>query len=274
MPDFLSEEEKRALQLEEFNILNELKRLCDKHGLKYYLTAGTLLGAVRHKGFIPWDDDIDIVMPRKDYNKLAKIAKHELSEGFFYQSAKTEGACPFFFAKIRKDGTRVTEQITKNVNMHNGCYVDIFPLDKCPKSPKRANRYFKLTRMIFCAIISKLNSDFVCEYTRGAAILMFKMLRLLPIRVLKAMRGAVRCYYTATSGRGVLATVDGSYGYPRETYKEEWFSGDTAVEFEGGSFPAPVCYHELLTHMYGDYMTPPDEEERHGHFIKNTQEEI
>ena len=80
MSDYLSPEEKRDLQLAELTVLAELKRLCEKHGLRYFLVAGTLLGAVRHRGFIPWDDDIDVAMPRKDFNKLARIAKKELSD--------------------------------------------------------------------------------------------------------------------------------------------------------------------------------------------------
>ena len=90
----------RQIQLASLEALKELKRLCDKHGLKYYLVAGTLLGAVRHRGFIPWDDDVDVAMPRSDYNKLSKIAKKELREGFFYQTERTDKNSPFFFAKL------------------------------------------------------------------------------------------------------------------------------------------------------------------------------
>ncbi len=273
MSNFPAPEERRALQLEELTALLELKRLCEAHGLRYYLIAGSLLGAVRHRGFIPWDDDIDVAMPRRDYDKLARIAKRELSPGFFYQSAHTEKNCPFFFAKIRKDGTSVTEELVKGVDMHDGCYVDIFPLDICPRSNKRAMRYFKLTRLIFCAIISKLNPDFVCEYTKKSAILAFRTLRVLPICVLKSMRGAVRHWYTLTSRKGKLATVDGSYGYPKEAYPAEWFDDITTVSFEGAELPAPLKWDALLTHMYGDYMTPPDENKRQGHFIKKPTED-
>ena len=273
MADFLTDEEKRALQLKELEVLKELRRLCDKHGLRYYLTAGTLLGAVRHKGFIPWDDDVDIVMPRRDYNRLKKIARRELSEGFFYQSADTEYKCPFFFTKIRMDGTSVTEPLLEGVKIHDGCYVDVFPLDVCPMSDRRAERYFKLTRMIFCAIIARLNPDFVCEYTKGGAIFAFKLLRRMPIWLLKWLRGSVRRYYSLFSRRGRLATVDGSYGFPRESYDIEWFDEAVSLEFEGESFIAPKRYDDILTHMYGDYMTPPDESMRHGHFIKNDKEE-
>ena len=95
--------ELRALQLDEVTVLDELDRICKKHGLRYYLTAGTLLGAVRHGGFIPWDDDIDVAMPREDYDRLYRICKTELRDGFFFQCEKTERLHTFFFAKIRNN---------------------------------------------------------------------------------------------------------------------------------------------------------------------------
>ena len=129
---YLTEEEKRFLQTEELSVLNEIKRVCDRNGIKYYITAGTLLGAVRHGGFIPWDDDVDIVMKREDYERFGRICRAELRPGFFYQSEQTERDYPFGFAKVRKDNTSVREKILDGLEIHKGCYVDIFPLDACP----------------------------------------------------------------------------------------------------------------------------------------------
>lgn len=274
MSNLLSPEEKRKIQAEAYKALKELGRLCDKHGLRYYITAGTLLGAVRHGGFIPWDDDIDVVMPRSDYKRLAKIAKSELADGFFYQSDKTERHCPFSYAKIRKDGTRVDEELLTDFDIHKGCYVDIFPLDSCPRSDRRARRFFKLTELIYCALISKINKSFVCGYSRGGVQFLYRLVRLLPRRALIWLRGLVRVYYTHTARGGKLCTVAGSYGYPRESYPEQWFGEAVMITFEDGQFPAPKEWRELLTHMYGDYMTPPDDKERYGHFIKTNTEEV
>lgn len=269
MSNPLSHEQRREIQLSSLKALREIKRICEKNGLTYYITAGTLLGAIRHKGFIPWDDDIDIAMPRADYNEFARIARHELANGFFYQSEKTDRYSPFAFAKVRTDGTRVTEALLKDADIHSGCYVDIFPLDNCPISEKRAQRFFKLTTFFTCALTSKISNNFICGYERGAARAAFALARRLPWRVLTALRRAVRIYYTHFCRRGKLCTVSGSYGYPREMYNEEWFSHSISVMFEGECFPASAAYDAQLTSMYGDYMTPPPENERQGHFINN-----
>jgi len=262
----LSPEEKRRLQTEELAILDELDRICSLHGLRYYLTAGTLLGAVRHGGFIPWDDDIDVAMPRDDYERLAELSKTELSDGFFYQSEKTEKNYPFFFAKIRKDGTEVNEPILEGVELHRGCYLDIFPLDKCPKSRFGARLFFKSVELFSCAIMSKISREFVCEYKKPLVKFGFNLVRLLPLSVLRALRRFTRAFYAIFSSGEVLCTVSGSHGYPRESYKAEWFDKSLPLSFEGKEYPAPSEWDKLLESMYGDYMTPPDEDSREGHF--------
>ena len=95
----------RDLQLVELEILREFVRVCEAHGLRYYLAYGTLLGAVLHRGFIPWDDDIDVTMPRPDYERFARICASELRPGFTWQSYRTDRHYPFLFGKLLKDGT-------------------------------------------------------------------------------------------------------------------------------------------------------------------------
>ena len=263
----ISSEELRKIQLSSLDALKELKRICDKHGLKYYLVAGTLLGAVRHGGFIPWDDDVDVAMPRADYNKLERIAKRELADGFFYQTERTDKHSPFFFAKLRRNGTDVREHLVKDVEMHNGCYADVFPLDYCPSSEKRARRFFKLIALFNSAMLAKVSDEFVCGYEKKSARLLFSVVKILPRWMLIFLRNAVRIYYTATPGKKLVCTVSGSYGYPRETYLAEWFDKSTKLDFEDDSFSVPEEYDKALTHMYGDYMTPPPEGERKQHFI-------
>ena len=142
----LSPDEKKALQLRELEILDFFADVCKRNGLRYFIIAGTLLGAVRHGGFIPWDDDIDVAMPRRDFNKFAKICKKELPDGYFFQSSKTEKEYPFFFAKLRRDGDTVNESILESHDIHKGCYIDVFPLDKCPRSARGRKMLFKLLR--------------------------------------------------------------------------------------------------------------------------------
>ncbi len=266
MESFLSPEEKRELQLDELRALRELDRVCRLHGLSYFITAGTLLGAVRHGGFIPWDDDIDVAMTRKDYKKLSKIAKTALSPGFFWQDGRTDKHYPFAFAKIRIDGTEVCEPLLVGVQMHKGRYIDIFPLDRCPTSPRPARLMFKLHELLSCARVAKDSNGFVCEYKKRSARAAFSLLRLLPRGALSWLRRATVAVFGFFSSGRTIATVSGSHGYPRESYDAEWFEKSTALSFEGERYPAPEGYRELLTRMYGDYMTPPPEDEQAGHF--------
>lgn len=128
----LNQEDERVAkaQLVMLDILKVIHELCEKHQIQYTLIAGTLLGAVRHKGFIPWDDDCDIAMLRKDYERFLAIAEKELPKGYFLQTKKTDPKFFLNFAKIRKDGTKIIEfRETGNEEYHHGIYVDIFPFD-------------------------------------------------------------------------------------------------------------------------------------------------
>lgn len=263
----LSLDEKRTLQLSELEILMELKKLCENNGLRYYLTAGTLLGAVRHKGFIPWDDDIDIVMPRKDYDRLAYIGKLALPGDLYFQDSNTEINFPYFFGKIRKHNTSVYEPCLKDVDIGKGHYIDIFPLDICPKNDRTAYLYFKLIGLLSSAYQGRVDKSFICGYTKKYMRVLYFILVRFPLTWLRGMRyGLVSLFPCGKSNR--LCTVGGAHGYPAETYGKSWFEKSEQMEFEGEMFPVPIGWHELLSNMYGDYLTPPDDTERAGHFEK------
>jgi len=263
----LSEKEKRALQMTELEILKEFDRICVKNKLKYYITAGTLLGAVRHKGFIPWDDDIDVVMPRQDFDMLRNTCQQYLAADFVYQDWRTEQNYPMYFAKIRKNGTEVCEENLLDVQMHKGVYIDIFPLDKCPKGKLFGKLFFKVMELLNCAVMAEVNSSFVCGYKKKCMRFLFAVLKHLPKPLLMCTREIWRVLVGVLSSGECLCTVGGAHGYPRETYKREWFAESVLLEFEGEKYSAPVGWHELLTNMYGDYMQPPDELEKTGHFV-------
>ena len=257
----------RELQLVELEILKEFVRICEKYQLQYYITAGTLLGAVRHKGFIPWDDDIDMVMPRADFDKLAGVCQESLSKDYFYQDWHTERNYPFYFAKIRKNNTEVCEENLIDIQMNKGIYIDIFPLDKCPDGRFSGRIFFKVMELLNCAIMAKVNQRFVCGYAKKYMRFMFNVLKYLPERLIICLRETIRIVIGWVCSGKVLCTVGGVHGYSKETYRQEWFAESVLLDFEGEKYPAPVGWHELLTNMYGDYMQPPDDAEQTGHFI-------
>ena len=112
-----------------FEIYQEIARICDKHKITYFVVGGTLLGAVVHKGYIPWDDDLDIAMPRDDYDKFINICSTELNDRFFLHHTMTDANYWLPFAKVRMNNTIFLEKKRKNVDAHAGIYVDIFPFD-------------------------------------------------------------------------------------------------------------------------------------------------
>jgi len=120
----------RKAQLIMLDILIEFDAICQKHNLKYWLDSGTLLGAVRHKGFIPWDDDIDLSMPVEDYRRFKEIAKKELSKDVFFQTSHTDKGFKFDYIKLRSNKVSIVEFHEKNkeINYHQGVFVDIFPM--------------------------------------------------------------------------------------------------------------------------------------------------
>ena len=270
MARFYSLDEKRDIQLASLDILRELDRICKANGLRYFITAGTLLGAVRHGGFIPWDDDIDVAMPRRDFNKLSKIAEKELRGGYFYQDTRSEPYYPFLFSKIRKDGEEVYEPVLADFNMHKGRYIDIFPLDKCPRTKLFAKIFFKQVEFVKIAMIAKKSPWYESGYTKKTARAALAVARRLPWFVLRFMRWWTLKFSTLFASKKRLCTVAGTHGYPKETYSAEWFSSAVELSFEGERYPAPSGYRELLSSMYGDYMKLPDEAERHGHFEKSS----
>ncbi len=143
----------RKSQLIMLEILVEFDAICQKHHLKYWLDSGTLLGAVRHQGFIPWDDDIDISMPVEDYTKFQEIAQNELSENIFFQTIQTDKNFKFDYIKLRSNKAKIVEFHEKNreVGYHQGVFVDIFPMLTLPNTEFHKTFYndtFKQIRSI------------------------------------------------------------------------------------------------------------------------------
>lgn len=249
----------REAQLKELEIFLQFKKICDENGLKYYLTGGTLIGAVRHRGFIPWDDDMDILMPRKDYDEFARLQESVLPEGYYYQSSELDGSYPNYFAKLRKGYADAAEQEQE--------FIDIFPLDICPYNDIAALLYFKLMAVINYAIADRLLDNFVCGYTRFYMRLLWGFLRRLPTPFLFRLRRWLRFVVDHLASGARVCNIAGRYGFPGEMCLTEWFAVPATLEFEGYDCSVPSGWHELLTHMYGDYMTPPAEDDRHGHFF-------
>lgn len=253
----------RQLQLTELEILRYFDSFCREHELKYYIVAGTLLGAVRHGGFIPWDDDIDVAMPREDFELFKALMRDAPHDCYFYQCHDTEPNYVFGFSKLRLKGTAVCESYLENVEMEKGIYIDIFPLDPCPDGAK-GRLMFKGVEVISCALMSRSGMDFTCGYTKKYMRALYHLLRLLPVSLLIKLRRTVVSYFGKRSDGSLLCTVHGCHGFPAETYQDSWLGDGCEVQFEDMTVFAPADADAALSNMYGDYRLPP--EDKTGHF--------
>lgn len=255
----------RRLQLGELDILNEFVRICEKHNLTYYLVGGTLLGAVRHQGFIPWDDDIDVGMPREDYDRFAQIAVQELAPHYFYQSPDTDPCYFLSYAKIRKNGTEIYEERFKNAKFHKGIFIDIFPLDFCPKPGVGCHLLFNVLAVMNYRGQIDSGEPYI-PYKELTGKIGYNILRLIsPQKLIKLRRNLLR-FSKMLSKKQYFACYAGAYGYYKEVFNCSWFGGGRKVIFERLAFTAPNSTALVVSRLYGqNYKIPPPKCQRESH---------
>lgn len=257
----------RKLQLAQLLILKKIDKLCIDNGLAYYLVGGTLLGAIRHQGFIPWDDDLDIAMYRDDYNRLQEILKEQYTEELFLQTPSTDKNYNRQIAKIRLRGTYQVEKNLSNIEMNHGIYIDIFPLDYVRKD--RGIALFlrgKLIRILFAYNTMRsgkktkmsLPKQIIKAMTTWITYLIPRRFVSFLFDYLCTMDNKKECEYTTSFLSG--------YGWKKQLHSNDVYGGGVKVNFEGNLFNAPEKYEKVLSSLYGDYMKLPPLEKRHsGH---------
>lgn len=264
-------EELRNLQLVELDILKKFDYICKKHDLTYFGMYGTALGAVRHQGIIPWDDDIDVCMPRADYEKLMEIIDDELAqfeEGYTFISAERSKYYPFMTGRIMRDGTEFRTKSLKNVKCEFGMFLDIFPFDNVPDNEWQRRRQF-----VSCWIWEKMMilrnltipnlhfRDFRRYIIFAICILAQLPLKLFPRKFLfrRAKKAATRYQHVETRR---MAYTFGLY-ISTNMYDKEDFYPLQWVPFEDTRLPIPKETPMMLATIFGDdYMTPLPEGQR------------
>lgn len=261
----------KSIQKIEVEILLEFDRICQKYDLKYQLYAGTLIGAVRHKGFIPWDDDIDVCMLRADYNKFLSLVDHELKDDYFFQSYQTDLAYLNKFAKIRKNKTLFVERSVKDLAMHRGIYIDIFALDNIDYDSLKGKYQLFLLRAIDSFLKYRLRNRYQSlrpGFKRSKAKLKYYLIQLIPISRLTMERRILKIMtrFNHKKTKYVADLANPSKGVLEKFMVRRQVVDDSIdCDFEGYRFPIPRAYDEVLTNAYGDYMTLPDEDDRVSH---------
>jgi lipopolysaccharide cholinephosphotransferase len=250
----------RPLQLYLQRNLEEIDRVFRANGLRYFLVSGTMLGAVRHNGFIPWDDDVDIAMPRADYERLLKEWKQLLPEYLEFVSAEQDEQYPLPYGKIQDARTTVVEKTYRKYI--GGAYLDVFPLDGVPSGALA--RWWHFTRYLFW--YKMLYYSWRDPYKHGHG-----MSSWVPLMVQKCMKRR----FIHRRMRNILMKHDYDqspfisehYNRQRRFFPREVFGSPTPIEYEGAMLMGVEKPHEYLLEEYGDYMTLPPEDKRHQHMF-------
>lgn len=249
-------------------ILQEIDKLCTKNKIKYWLDSGTLIGAVRHNGFIPWDDDLDIGMLRDDYNKFLKIAEEQLNSNFFIQSEFNEKEYANPFAKIMIKDTLWVESMTQKSKKHNCIFVDIFPYDKVPESIILQKLTIIKHYILNNAILMKCHYPYDNNTKFKSRIIVFigKIYSILfSLEYLKKKRLKLHTKYNNMNKDFCITKYGGNF------YKNQnsplIYENMILCKFENLYFPIPQNYETVLTLLYGDYLKLPPENERVNHGI-------
>ena len=252
------------------DIIKEIDRICKANGIRYFLVGGSLLGAVRHKGFIPWDDDIDIGMLREDYNKFKKVCPKELSDKMRYQSYKQEANSHYIFEKIRLKETYFSTKFSNRFrDIENGIFVDVLVYDKTSNIRILQKLHVKLIKMMNRII----NVRWVNVPRKGihytATKIFLPIMRLIPFRVYHwCFEGVLRMFNWNKRSKYLIDGVGQNVG--KGAFPLSWFDEMTEVPYEDMTFSAPAKYDEYLRHWYGDrYMELlPISSRKSGHNLK------
>ncbi len=253
----------RELQLVELQMLKDVVSFCEKNDIKYFLSDGTLIGAARHQGFIPWDDDIDICMDLKNYKKFNNLAKVSFPEKYYIQNFYTEKKVSIPWTKIRINGTTSMERRLSNYDIHFGICMDILLLNGISDNRFRRKIQEKSARIQRDLLKKYYYLEGEIKIDSRKKKFMYKFLpecfriglaRLLDKLIYIDVSKCSTCYENFYSNINACAH-----------FPTNWFNEFEKMSFEGECFMVPKKYDEYLTKLYGDWKTPPPDVARNGH---------
>lgn len=265
-----TDEELKKIQKLELGCLKAIIDVCQKIGVEYFLIGGSALGAVRHGGFIPWDDDIDIGMTRENYSKFIDMAPQYLPENYHLQSPYSGDNNPYYYSKIRIDGTQFVEYCNRKVNMHQGVYVDVFPFDEVPNNDDENRIQFetfqKLIRKFSLRQSPDVSSEPKSVEEKVRSVFRKFLHRLYRLKNYEKLLNDLNDIVTKYNGTGQEAIACLNFPNRKKEYiKKTDLYPLKDIFFEDITVKIPNNYDTYLRTHYDDYMKLPPENQRYGH---------
>ena len=260
----ISQENCRQIQLD---ILQEIDSICKSNYLNYYIAYGSLLGAIRHKGYIPWDDDIDIIMPRADYRKFLDLVKKQqvrMEARFELIDSDHEG---YYYPFAKVVDNRTVAKMEDNLTEH-GIWIDVFPIDGLPNNDLLARFQIDLCMLLRAMVISMTTDFGASDLGNKAAVkkVLSVMAKAVGMQRVSRFESRIMQKYSGRDTKYV-ACLFSPYGL-REKVEASVLFQTTTLPFEGRLFQAPANWNEFLSRIYGNYMELPPEEKRRTHRIE------
>lgn len=257
----------QRLQAVELDILRAIRDVCETHGITYFLDGGTTLGAVRHGGFIPWDDDADVAMPQEDYEHFLRVAPEALPEGYTLHTCYNTPNMPELWAKVERDGTRFVDELAHDAGHDQGIFVDVFCYRRLDEDDEEMQRQIRDASI--CQRMSFLNATGRPKIPKNTPAL----------PVVKAAVKAVHATVArAWDAQKMSERLDRAWQspcpgnrmanacYPNYCWQwRETLLPTSTIEFEGEQFQAPAMPERYLETLYGDWQTLPPEDARYPH---------
>ncbi len=264
----LTEEQLRKVQLTQLEMLIEVDRICKKCDIKYNIIAGTLLGAVRHKGFIPWDDDADVALLRSEYEKFRNACESELDKSkFYFQDHRNTKGYRWGYGKLRRKHTLFLREFQEHMPYQQGIFIDIFPLDNVPN-----NKLLRTLTNFYCYCIRKIMWSPV-----GMIASKSTMLKAWYKLIYQIAGQSVYTHYNRYISRRNKKDSDWvrilTFPTPNKEYAylKKWYKNSSPIIFEEHEFMGIKDYDEYLSFKFGDYMTLPKEENRKVHPVSKIE---
>ncbi|WP_302306828.1 LicD family protein [Megamonas funiformis] len=256
----------REIQKEELKILLEFDDFCKKNKLNYYLSGGTLLGAIRHKGFIPWDDDIDVCMPRPDYMRFLEIFPESYKDKYFLRCPEKNNF-PLPFIKLMNKDIKI-KSLSISKDMESNLWIDILPIDGLPEDINEVKKIYKKRYIYGTLLLLKFSKVGNFKLKRRIQRYIGKLIaRLCSDKFFRNKINKLVDIKNYDQYRYVGAVTWGMYGIGERMLKSE-LKKTVYVDFEGHKFPTFSCWKSYLTGIYGDYMKLPPEDERKTHSVE------